>query len=118
VSLENNQLVLATEADFLGSTVPVVIALVPSAANGALSFEPVSMTVNGEDVSIDDARAGAYGPGAAAMLTTPSICVAELLPASLSLSSAAIDGDSLVLSFTGSQVSLSGGGFTSKGSCA
>ena len=41
----------------------------------------------------------------------------ELLPASLTLSGAAIAHDALVLSFAGSQVSLSGGGFTSKGSC-
>ena len=118
VTFENDQLVLSTATDFLGSTVPVVIGLVPSAANGALSFEPVSMTVNGEDVSIDDVRAGAYGPGAAAMLTPATVCVAELLPASLTLDGATIHGDSLALSFAGSQVSLSGGGFSTKGSCA
>jgi hypothetical protein len=118
VSFESNQLVLATEADFLGQTVPVVVALVPAAANGALSFEAVSMTVNGDDVSLDDVRAGAYGAGAAAMIAQPSVCVAELLPASLTLSGAAIDGGSLVLTFAGSEVSLSGDGFTTKGSCA
>jgi hypothetical protein len=118
VTFENDQLVLTTQADILGQSVPVVIVLVPSAANGMLSFEPVSMTVNGDDVSIDDVRAGAYGPGPAAMLTPPSVCVAELLPASLTLSSAGITGKSLVLGFAGSEVSLAGGGFTTKGSCA
>jgi hypothetical protein len=52
------------------------------------------------------------------MVTAPTVCVAELLPASLALDGAAIHGDSLVLSFAGSQVSLAGGGFTTKGSCA
>ena len=116
VAFENDQLVLSTQADIVGQSVPVVIALVPSAANGMLSFEPVSMTANGDDVSIDDVRSGAYGPAAAAMLTAPSVCVAEMLPASLALTSASIHGDSLVLVFAGTQVSLAG--FAAKGSCA
>lgn len=118
VAFESNQLVVTTQATFFGQTAPVVIWLVPSAANGQLSFEPVGMTVNGDEVSIDEVRAGAYGPEAAAMLTPPSVCVAELLPASLALSGAAIDGGALVLTFSGSEVSLVGGGFTTKGTCA
>lgn len=117
IAFESNQLVVTTQAEFFGQTAPVVVVLVPSAANGQVSFEPVSMTVDGDDVSVDDVRAGAYGPGPAAMLTPPSVCVAELLPASLALSSASIEGDALVLVFAGSQVSLAGGGLTTKGAC-
>ena len=118
LAFDNDQIVLTTQADFLGGSVPVVITLVPSAANGLLSLDPVNMTVNGDDVSIDDARSGAYGPGAAALLTPQTVCVAELLPASLALTSAGIHGEALVLAFAGSNVSLTGGGFTTKGSCA
>lgn len=118
VALDGNQLVVTSQADILGQSVPVVVVLVPSAANGTLSFEPVSMTVNGDDVSVDDVRAGAYGPGPAAMLSPPTVCVAELLPSSLSLTSAAIDGGALVLELSGSEVSFAGGGFTTKGSCS
>ena len=118
VAFENDQLVVSRQMDFLGQSVPVVVVFVPSAADGRLTLDPVSMTVNGEDVSMDEVRAGAYGPEAAAVLTSPSVCVAELLPASLALSGAAIAGDRLVLTFSGSQVSLRGSGFTSKGVCA
>lgn len=118
VGFEKDQLVATRQMDFLGQSVPVVVVFVPSAADGRLTLGPVSMTVNGEDVSMDEVRAGAYGPEAAAVLTSPSVCVAELLPASLALSGAAIARDRLVLTFSGSQVSLSGGGFTSKGVCA
>jgi hypothetical protein len=116
-SFAGDRLELTTQTDLGGQVVPVVVSLTPSVVEGTLVFDAVGMTVNGEEVSVDDVRAGAYGPAAAALLAAPSVCVAKFLPAALILSDAEIANDVLTLTLAGTKVPITGGGFSSRGVC-
>lgn len=116
--LVDQHIVVTTETQAVGQTVPVLVTLVPSAASGRLEFTVQTLTVNGSVVDVDAARSGAYGAEVAALVQGQSVCVAEHLPASLALDSATVVGDRLVLGFVGNNLALAGGGLTTKGACA
>ena len=116
--LVDNHLVVTTQTEVVGQTVPVIVTLTPSAADGVLALTVDALTVNGSDVDVEAAKSGAYGPAVAALVQGSSVCVADKLPASLTLTAASVVDQNLVLGFAGSNVSLSGGGLTSKGTCA
>lgn len=117
VELRDQHIVVTTQTDVVGQAVPAVVTLVPGAPTGRLDLAVESLTVNGEAVDIEAARAGAYGASVAALVQTRSVCVADKLPTSLSLSSASVIDDRLVLGFSGTKVALGGGGLTTRGSC-
>lgn len=116
--LDGEHIVVTTESAVAGQTLPVVVTLSPSAADGRLGFLVEALTVNGAEVDVDAARSGAYGAEVAALVNVPSACIAEYLPSSLALDSATVVGDRLVLGFVGSNLALAGGGLTTKGACA
>jgi hypothetical protein len=117
VQLADDRILVTTETQIVGQTVPLVVTVVPSAAEGYLSLTVEALTVDGEAVDVEAAKAGSYGQAVAALVATRSVCVADKLPTSLAIDSASVVGDQLVLGFTGTNVALSGGGLTTKGSC-
>jgi len=98
-----------------GAPAPVVLTVTPTAAEGVVSLEVTGVTVNGTEVAVEDARNGAYGPAAAALVSPAPLCVSPYLPAALTLSSAKVVGQSLVLEFDGAAVKL--GSLSTKGVC-
>lgn len=117
VQLADERIVVTTETEVVGQTVQVVATVAPSAGDGHLTLVVETLTVDGEPVDIEAAKAGTYGQGVAALVATRSVCVADKLPTSLAIDSASVIGDQLVLGFTGTNVALAGGGLTTKGSC-
>jgi hypothetical protein len=115
VTFDGEQFLVSTQADVGGTARPVVLSITPSASAGQITLTVTAVTVDGQAVSIDDARAGAYGAAAAALVSPPPLCVSSYLPASLTLATAAVQGDQLVLGFDGSKVGLSS--LSTKGSC-
>lgn len=124
VEFVDGAIVLATTTAAFGQELPATVTLVPSAgkvedaSDGTVAFTVSAMTVNGEAVDVAAAQAGAYGPGATAAATPRALCVAEFLPAALTLNEVTVAGDTLVLGLSGKNVPLSGGGLASKGDCA
>jgi len=111
-------IVLADSAITIGADlagVPVQVALSPAPLSGYVVFTPTSVNVNGTVGSVEETLAGPLGPVANAMLTNPGVCVAEYLPASLTVSGAAVVDTNLVITATGSEVRLSS--LTTKGVC-
>jgi hypothetical protein len=115
VTFVDGAFAVASETDLGGAVTPVELTLVPSAADGVIALEATAISVNGEALAIDDVRAGAYGPAAAALVAPAPLCVSSYLPAALTLSSASVESDGLVLRFTGSAVKLSS--LSAKGTC-
>ena len=118
LAFAGDALVVTGSTTMFGQTAPVEVHLTPAVATGAVTFTVTSMTVGGQDVSVDEVRAGKYGPDAAALATAPSVCVAQYLPAALQLTTATIAGGHLVLEFSGANIALSGASFSTKGACA
>ncbi len=115
VSFSDGSFIVATQADFGGVPTPVELTVVPTAADGVIALETTAVAVNGSPVDLEDVRNGSYGPTGAALVAPAPLCVSTYLPAALTLSSARVEGDSLVLGFAGTAVKLSA--LSTKGEC-
>ena len=111
-------LVLADQAATVGADlggVPVTVSLTPSVATGAVVFTPAAVTAGGVAATVEELAAGPLAPLAAPMLASRPLCVAQYLPAALTVSGAVVSGNTLVITATGSDVGLAALG--SKGTC-
>jgi hypothetical protein len=106
IALADGTVVATTTLSAFGFEVPVSAALEPSVSGGAIEFAPVSFTVNDSTLSLEQVRSGRFGGFVESLLPQQSFCVAEYLPESIVLDSAAVRGDQLVLGFTGEDVVL------------
>ena len=93
----------------------VNVALVPSVSGGTVAFTPVAVSAAGVATTVEAVMASPLASLAGPMLTSSGFCAAELLPAALTLTDAAVVGEQLVITASGTDVSLSGLG--SKGTC-
>ena len=118
VDLVDGTLVITTTTAAFGQELPATVTMVPAAGEGVVAFTVSAMTVNNGPVDVAAAQAGAYGPGAAAAASPRALCVAEFLPAALTLNTVTVAGDTLVIGLSGTKVPLSGGGLSTKGECA
>jgi hypothetical protein len=106
---------VTSQVDIGGVPTPVVTSLVPTAAEGLISLEVTEVRINDAPVDLEQLRSGAYGPAGAALVAPAPMCVSSYLPASLVLSSAAVQGGHLVLELQGTAVKLSS--LSTKGVC-
>ena len=117
ISLGDGVIDVSATVSALFLSVPVSAAIVPSADNGELVFTPQSVTVNGAVVDIGDLSSGPLGDLASRFLGSQSFCIAQYLPAAITLEKVAVTGGDLVLGFAGSDVALGGTGLSTKGTC-
>lgn len=115
VSFTDGAFIVATQADFGGVPTPVELTVVPTATEGVIALETTAVAVNGAPVDLEDVRNGSYGPTGASLVAPAPLCVNSYLPAALTLTSARVEGDSLVLGFAGTAVKLSA--LSTKGEC-
>jgi hypothetical protein len=117
ITLGDGVIDVATTVDAVFVTLPVSAEIEPSAQDGDIVFTPKSVTLNGAVVSIDEILAGPLASVASKFLGAQSFCVAEYLPAAITLDDVTVTSDDLVLSFTGDNVALGGSGLSTKGTC-
>lgn len=91
-------LTLSTEFAVFGIPIPVGISATPGAADGDLTLTPSSFELGGNRVDADTLR-GQLGGVADGALRTWSLCVADRLPAGLTLDSVTVQGEDLVATF-------------------
>lgn len=111
---DRGELVAAASAAVFGLTVPVAVRLRPSVDAGAVVLTPTAVQVAGSTIDPGSLLSGPLAGTAAKYLTPIRVCVADRLPSGITLRSATVSGQNLVLGFTGSNVALRGGG---TGSC-
>ncbi|MER7798002.1 DUF2993 domain-containing protein [Microbacterium sp. NPDC096154] len=93
LALAEPDVVLSHDVPLLGASIPIEISLAPGAADGDLTFEPTGASVGGAALSLDQLAAMAgteVGP--------VPVCLADRLPAGLTLTDVAVDGQELVAS--------------------
>lgn len=95
VTLEEPNVAASTELNFLGLSVPIGIALAPSASEGDLVLTPVSLSVAGNEVSADDLQER-FGALADTVVRGYEVCIAQYLPAALTLTSIEVSGAAVV----------------------
>ncbi|MDQ1083383.1 MULTISPECIES: DUF2993 domain-containing protein [Microbacterium] len=87
-----------TSLSLLGIAIPVGVAVTPGASEGDLTLTPTSFEIAGNRLDADTLR-GQFGGVADGLLQTSSLCIADRLPAGLTLTSATVQGQDLVATF-------------------
>ncbi len=99
VGLEAPNVTMSTDLRLFAATIPVGVALTPSAAeNGDFVLTPASVHIAGADLSADDLRRQ-FGIASNLVLRDWDVCVREYLPAGVTLTGVHVDGDRLVAGF-------------------
>lgn len=116
VALADPNVVVTAPLSLLGLSVPVEVAIRPSAAAGALVLTPTTVSVAGIALPAEQ-LSRRFGAGATAALAGRTVCVAKYLPAVLSLSRAEVQNNKLVLTLAGTGVRLNATTLSAVGRC-
>lgn len=98
VAMAAPDLTFTNELSLFGVGIPVGVSVTPGAASGDLTLTPTSFELGGNTIDADTLRAQ-FGGVADAVLGPQSLCIADRLPAGLMLTSATVQGQSLVAAF-------------------
>jgi hypothetical protein len=103
IKLGDGVISVATKFDVFGVLqLPVAVDLVPGAIDGAISFEPQAILLDGKEISVADLRANPLVSALAGqLLASQTFCVAEFLPEAFAIADVAVEGKQLVITITG-----------------
>lgn len=107
---------MSVELSLFSLSVPVSVALTPSAADGDLVLAPASLSVADADVTAESLRSR-FGALADVVLRDWTVCVAQYLPAGATLTSTEVTGDLLIADFAIDPMIVSDTTLREKGSC-
>lgn len=118
IDVGNGVITIGTEFNVIFFTIPVSVALEPSAKDGGISFDPKTVTLGGNKISVADLRANPqFSALAGDLLKSQQVCVATYLPKALSIDAVKVSGSNLVLSIDGDGTALGGSGLSTYGTC-
>jgi len=95
VGVVEPNLTMSTELSLFGITLPVGVALTPTAVEGDIVLTPASLQLAGTDISAADLKSR-FGGLADTVLRDWTICIAQYIPAGATLTSIAVTGDQVV----------------------
>lgn len=98
VTIAAPDVMLQASLSLFGIAIPVGVGVTPGASDGDLTLAPSTFSVGGNAVDADTLRQQ-FGGVADAVLQTSSLCIADRLPAGLTLASATVQGEDLVATF-------------------
>ena len=102
VELVDDAIRVGTDIDLAFVTLPVALDLRPSASAGAVAFEPTAVVVADRSIAIPDLTAvPGLGPVVDDLLTSQTVCIADRIPADLSLESVDVIDGRLVVRVSG-----------------
>jgi hypothetical protein len=117
IELRDSSVAIAAEYTFFALTVPIGVELEPAVVDGQLSFQPTMITLNGNELSVDELTSGPLGGIAGPLLGAQSLCVAQYLPVGISLTDARIADEKLVVELSGDGAALGGAELSTMGTC-
>ncbi len=118
IALGDGVITVDTSVDLLLFSVPISIDLVPSADAGGIAFTPETITLEQQEISVDDLRSNPLVSGiAGSLLRSQVFCVAGSLPKALTLSDVSVVGSDLVVRVTGDGVPLGDPALAETGTC-
>lgn len=98
VTLAAPDLTFTNQLSLFGVGIPVGVSVTPGATDGNLTLTPAAFELGGNSIDADTLRAQ-FGGVADAILGAQSLCIADRLPAALTLLSATVQGQNLVAAF-------------------
>jgi hypothetical protein len=95
VALEDPDVTMTYPLEVLGVDVPITVALTPGAKDGDVVLTPSAFRLGDAEISADDLR-GRFGGIAQTVLGDWQVCIAQYLPAGVTLTGLDVSGDTLV----------------------
>lgn len=117
IVLEEPEIVASTTFAFFGFQIAVGMGIEPSAADGKIVFTPTSIRL-GDDTYTAEELQNTFGGFADQLLKQQSFCVAENLPAALTIVDVDVVKKDLVVKINGDGAALGGTDLTTPGTCA
>ena len=117
VALDEPDIVMSSELRFLGIGIPITVALTPSASEGDIVLTPSRLELANGEVTAEGLRER-FGGLADAVLREWTVCIAEYIPAGLTLTSMAVEGDQIVADFDVDGQIVSDPALQAEGTCA
>ncbi|PTT16784.1 hypothetical protein DBR36_12155 [Microbacterium sp. HMWF026] len=105
-----------TTVTLFGVGIPVGVTATPGAADGDLTLTPSGFRIAGNVIDADTLR-GQFGGVADPLVQTQSLCIADRLPAGLTLTSATVQGQDLVATFDIAGALLNDPALQANGTC-
>jgi hypothetical protein len=97
-SLDDPEVALDTELELFGQSIPLGVRLGVGADDGDILLSPTTFLLAGTEISADALRQQA-GPLLGSFAERWPVCIAEYLPAALTLTDVAVDGVTVVADF-------------------
>lgn len=118
IAVGNGVVTVGTELSILFVTLPITIDLLPSAVDGGIAFEPETITLDDQQISVDDLRNNPLVSSiAGSLLDSQVFCVADSLPSAFRLTDVAVEGSNLVIGVNGDGVIFSDPNLLATGTC-
>ena len=117
VGLDPPDVTATFDLDAVVTTIPVGVALTPSALDGKLVLTPTSLRVAGAEISAD-AIVHQFGAIASTVVRDWDVCIAQYLPEALTLTGVTVAADSVSADFEISSAILSDPAARANGTCA
>ncbi|MGF2948383.1 LmeA family phospholipid-binding protein [Microbacterium alcoholitolerans] len=95
ISVEEPDITVHGGIPVLGREIPLSLTLTPGADGGDLMLTPVSAAVAGNEIDLQR-LAAIFGDAGAALADTHRVCIADQLPAGITLTGLRIDGTAVV----------------------
>ncbi len=118
IELSDGLITVDTEFSLLFVSVPVSVGLAPSASDGGISFEPQTITLADNEISVQDLRDNPlFSSLAGDLLSSRDFCVATYLPSALTVTQVDVADSTLVVTLNGDGVALGDPAFSTVGTC-
>jgi hypothetical protein len=118
IELKDSAIRVSTTLELLFIRIPVALDLLPVAIGNSIAFEPQSVLLGDEQISVADLRNNALVSGLAGnLLSSQKFCVASSMPAALTIDSVAVDGSDLVLQLSADDIALGDERWQQYGAC-
>ena len=117
VGIDAPAVTMSMPLQLFGVGVPVGVALTPTAVDGDIVLTPTSLQLAGADVGAASLREQ-FGPVADLVLRDWTVCIAQHLPAGVTLTDLAVDGEVLVAGFDVDGAIMTDPALLATGTCA
>lgn len=118
IELQDGLIRIGTEFDLLLFKIPVAVDLAPAAIDGGISFDPQTILLGDQQISVADLRANPqFSALSGDLLDSRDFCVAGYLPEALTIDDVAVVGSDLVVSINGDGTALSDPALSTLGVC-
>jgi hypothetical protein len=119
IELQDGVIAIGTEFNIFNIVrIPVGVDLAPAAQDGAITFDPVTIYLGDDPISVADLRnSPEFSSLAGDLLRTQTVCVASSLPQALTVVDVQVVRSDLVIKVNGDGTPLSGPGLSTMGVC-